>query len=248
MYHIRCAEVWGGIKNENLDACSAVLTISLYSSSCDGGKGGDIYYVSVCQGDLLTRVTVADVVGHGEKVSRVSQWLYESLDLRMNDGDGTLVLADLNRLAIERGLEEAMTTAATVGFYSVDGNAYFTYAGHPPMLLKRCSERLWQPMPVQSATTGATNLPLGVDPNTRYEQESTPVRSGDRVFLYTDGVIETPSPTGELFGQERLEAVLAGVGEKELYEVKAAVLESLRDHAGGQLTHDDVTLLAIEIR
>ncbi len=48
--------------------------------------------------------------------------------------------------------------------------------------------------------------------------------------------------------QERLEAVLAGVGEKELYEIKAAVLESLRDHAGGQLTHDDVTLLAIEIR
>lgn len=125
MHRIQCSEVWGGIKNEDLDACSAVLTTSLFSSACDGGNGGDIYYVSVCQGDQLTRVAIADVVGHGEKVSQVSQWLYESLHERMNDGDGGQLLGHLNRLVIERGLE-AMTTAATVGFYSVDAKAYFT--------------------------------------------------------------------------------------------------------------------------
>ncbi len=32
MHRIRCYEVWGGIKNEDVDACSAVLTTSLFSN------------------------------------------------------------------------------------------------------------------------------------------------------------------------------------------------------------------------
>jgi sigma-B regulation protein RsbU (phosphoserine phosphatase) len=247
MHQIRCAEVWGGIKNEDVDACSTMLTTSLYSSACDGGKGGDIYYVSVCQGDMLTRVTIADVVGHGEKVSRVSQWLYESLNARMNDSDGTAVLSDLNTLATERGLE-ALTTAATVGFYSADGHAHFAYAGHFPMLLKRAGERDWRPVRVAAGEDEVVNLPLGLTAEMRYTQGSTPVGSGDRALLYTDGVIETPSPGGELFGQQRLERALAEVGDRSLYEVKTAVLDRLRDFAGGELGHDDVTLLAIEMR
>lgn len=246
MHEIHCAEVWGGVRNEDVDACSKQLTTSLYSHACDGGKGGDIYYVSVCQGDLLTRVAIADVVGHGEKVSRVSQWLYESLNARMNDADGTHVLGDLNRLATERGLE-ALTTAATVGFYAADGQAHFAYAGHFPMLLKRAGEREWRPMRVH-ATDDAANLPLGVTEQMRYTQESTPMHAGDRALLYTDGVVETPSPTGELFGQQRLEATLAEVGDVSLYELKTAILNRLRDYAGGKLTHDDVTLMAIEVR
>ena len=54
--------------------------------------------------------------------------------------------------------------------------------------------------------------------------------------------------SGELFGQARLEAVLADVGDMDLQEIKGAVLKRLRAHAGGDLRHDDVTLLAIELR
>ena len=50
------------------------------------------------------------------------------------------------------------------------------------------------------------------------------------------------------YGQGRLEAVLADVGDRDLQEIKGAVLKRLRAHAGGDLRHDDVTLLAIEVR
>ena len=55
MHRIRCREMWGGITNEDVDACSAVPTASLFSSACDGRKGGDIHCLSACQGDQLTR-------------------------------------------------------------------------------------------------------------------------------------------------------------------------------------------------
>jgi hypothetical protein len=40
MYRIPCAEVWGGVRKEDLDACAAVLTIRLHSSSRDGEVNG----------------------------------------------------------------------------------------------------------------------------------------------------------------------------------------------------------------
>jgi len=247
MYRIRCSEVWGGIKNEDLDACSAVLTTSLYSSACDGGKGGDIYYVSVCQGDALTRIAVADVVGHGEKVSRVSEWLYQGLQERMNGGPSSEILAELNRLATERG-HEAMATAAVVSFHKPDSSVQFAYAGHHPMLFRRRAGSRWEPLPLDGAGEKIANLPLGVFTDTQYDQQLIPVQSGDRVFLYTDGLIEAPGPNDELFGEQRLRRVLNDARDASLYELKTAVLTHVRDHIGGELSHDDVTLLAIEVR
>jgi sigma-B regulation protein RsbU (phosphoserine phosphatase) len=247
MHQLRCAEVWGGIQNQDLDARSAAIVTSLYSASCEGGKGGDIYYLSVCQGDMLTRVAIADVLGHGEGVSRVSQWLYEGLQQRMNAGNGCEILVDLNRLTAERGLE-ALTTAAVISFYKPDAAMCFSYAGHHPMLMRPRGGSGWQAVLIEAPVSGPANLPLGIDPEMRYEQRLVPVQAGDRVFLYTDGVIEAPSPDGDFFGTERLVNVLDQAGKKSLPELKLAVRTALLEHVGHEPTHDDVTLLAIELR
>ena len=59
MQRLQCAQVWGGVRNEDVDIRTSCMTASLYSSSADGGKGGDIYFVSVCNHDQLTRVALA---------------------------------------------------------------------------------------------------------------------------------------------------------------------------------------------
>jgi serine phosphatase RsbU (regulator of sigma subunit) len=45
--------------------------------------GGDIYYFGVCKGDTITRLAIADVTGHGEAVSEISQYVYDSLKAHM---------------------------------------------------------------------------------------------------------------------------------------------------------------------
>ncbi len=87
MLRLQCAEVWGGIKNEDLDVCSPGLNVSLYSSSCDGGKGGDVYYFSLCSADRVTRIALADVAGHGEQVSQIGQWVYEQMAAKLDEPD-----------------------------------------------------------------------------------------------------------------------------------------------------------------
>ena len=66
MYRLKCSEIWGGIKDTDTEVCTGSLTASLFSSSADGGKGGDIYYLGLCGQETLTRIAVADVVGHGK--------------------------------------------------------------------------------------------------------------------------------------------------------------------------------------
>lgn len=245
VHHIKCAEIWGGIRGDELDVETCGVRASLFSRACDGGKGGDIYYFSVCGSDLLTRIAVADVMGHGEKVSSTSQWLYDSLASNMNSSDGTQVLGELNHAAVEYG-EEAMTTAVVAAFYRADRKFYASYAGHHEVLVNRKDESNWGAVE-STRGEGMSGLPLGVDDDTTYVQSSVPLVAGDRVFVFTDGVVEAPSRNGELFGQDRLLNVLRNATGADIDAVRSHVLDGLLAHTKNELSHDDVTFMAVEI-
>lgn len=246
VHQIKCSEIWGGIQGDELEAKTSGLHASLFSQACDGGKGGDIYYISVCASDLLTRIALADVMGHGEKVSHTSQTLYHSLEANMNSADGTQVLTDLNRTAIDYGIQ-AITTAVVAAFYRADSNLYFSYAGHHDVLMNRRGAADWQGIAASEAE-GLSNLPLGVDEDTNYVQSQAPLSAGDRLFLYTDGVIEAPDQTGTLFGENRLRDVLQQSSSDSLNTIRNRVHTALLEHTGNNLIHDDVTFMTIEIR
>lgn len=246
MYHIGCTEIWGGVRGEDVDACTSGVVASLYSRAAEGGKGGDIYYISSCSGEAITRVAIADVRGHGAAVSDISEWLYEALRARMNTLDGNAILAELNALTGRRGYK-TMTTGAVVAFYPADSSLYFSYAGHPPMFVYRARLQRWEALTFGSNGRVA-NLPLGAFKDTAYDQELTHLAPGDRLFLYTDGLIEAPDLNGEDFGQERLLAALEEASGENLAGLKEVVGEVLRRHTGGSLAHDDVTFMALEAR
>ena len=80
---IECKGIWGGIRNRDIEVSAGKVIGSIYSAASEGGQGGDIYYFGVCKGDIITRLAIADVVGHGEVVSEVSQYVYDSLKAHM---------------------------------------------------------------------------------------------------------------------------------------------------------------------
>jgi len=177
---IQCGSVWGGIKNTDQDIETSGLKASLFSHSFEGGKGGDIYYFSVCQGDVLTRVVVADVVGHGEAVSQTSEFVYNELLRQMNNPDGSQILSEWNKNIESCGIA-AMTTAVIAGIVAKGNNLFYTYAGHHPLLFKRKSSDTWQK--ADAKTEGNVNLPLGIDVDSSFEQKEDKVSEGDKFFL-----------------------------------------------------------------
>ncbi|MFC1489179.1 hypothetical protein ACFL6B_04975 [Thermodesulfobacteriota bacterium] len=67
----------------DIEVSAGKVIASIYSAACCGGRGGDIYYFGVCKGDIITRLAIADVTGHGEAVSEVSRYVYDSLKAHM---------------------------------------------------------------------------------------------------------------------------------------------------------------------
>lgn len=247
MHRIQCSEVWGGIDSCEQDLNSEGITASLFSRACDGGKGGDIYYFSVCGGDQLTRMAICDVVGHGAQVSDMSGNLFNSLQARMNDVQGSAILSDMNNIALEEGMK-AMTTAAVVGYYLGSGSMSISYAGHPPGWVRHRDQGVWRRADIDCTQTGPANIPLGVFEGTHYHQTDENLDQGDQFVFFTDGILETPDSSGSLFGETGVEDVLKRCSsDASVFDVRRALVDAARDHAGGHLTHDDVTLIAFEV-
>jgi sigma-B regulation protein RsbU (phosphoserine phosphatase) len=243
-YEIHCAEIWGGASVKQDEVATPGVRAAIHSSAGGDARGGDLYYFSVCAYDSITRIAVADVRGHGQAVSHLSEWLYQAVEARMNDADSAGVLTDLNNVVRSRGFE-AITTAVVATFHRDKKLLNFSYAGHPPLMLGRrgCP---WEPLEA-AETTGPVNLPLGVLPGARYTQEEVRVEAGDRLFLYTDGVAECPGPGDALYGDAAMLAALNRTSDRPLAEVRESLRGDLVQYAGGSLNHDDVTYLFVEV-
>jgi len=243
-FRIKCAEIWGGILAIDTDMTTAGLSASIFSTAHDGDRGGDMYYVSVCKWDYLTRLAIADLRGHGGQASRLSAWVYDSMQKRMNTTSGHKILSDLNGAVKSRGFD-AITTAVVVGYHATKRKLYFSYAGHPPAYVQRAG-REWEALAL-APSTGPTNLPLGILPKAKYDMEDICMEPGDRICLYTDGVTDCAGPDGEPFGDAGLVSSLnrnAGLSPAGL---KTSILGDLNRHLGDSRPDDDVTLLIAEI-
>lgn len=115
----------------------------------------------------------------------------------------------------------------------------FSTAGHAGAVLFR-------PGGTIVSLSGAT-FPLGFQEETRYTSQTIPLETGDRLFLFSDGLYEIRSPEEELWGRERLESVLAGLEEAPLAEALTQTIRAAR--AWHQQEHfvDDAALLGLEV-
>ena len=159
-------------------------------------------------------------------------------------------MGEVNQRIISHGLD-AMTTAAVVAYYSQESKAKISYAGHPPILYRRVTDTSWtfaRPPDRKGLSDGfPINIPLAIESDTRYGQFAIPMTTGDQLFVYTDGIIDAPSPEGESFGLARLKKVLDANIKASLTQLKSAVLRELHQHTKKELTHDDITMIAMEI-
>jgi sigma-B regulation protein RsbU (phosphoserine phosphatase) len=110
-------------------------------------------------------------------------------------------------------------------------------AGHPaPILLPRTGP----PAPLPGS-----GLPIGMIEHAAYDDETVILHPGDRLYFYTDGVVEALDASEQEFGHERLMAEIERQRNRPLRAGLDIVADLVRDWSEGHL-RDDVSLLAIE--
>lgn len=203
--------------------------------------GGDFYDFLVVDQDRMG-ILIADVSGHGVPAALIASMVKVALAAQTGHAeDPAAVLAGMNQVLCGN-LERAFVTAAYVFLNTDTGRAVYASAGHPPLLVWRHAEGRAEEMRQES-------LPLGRFRRAAYQGRELDVAPGDRLLLYTDGILEAPNPAGEPFGEERLRDALGSSGGPD--DLADALLASLSRWSGrrpGEPLDDDVTLVAAEIR
>jgi sigma-B regulation protein RsbU (phosphoserine phosphatase) len=90
-------------------------------------------------------------------------------------------------------------------------------------------------------------IALGIPDAPAASQRTIQLRHGESVLMYTDGLTEAFSPSGETFGEHRLLETVAGP-PPSAESIIAVIQSRLRDFVGSDERSDDLTMLAIRRR
>jgi serine phosphatase RsbU (regulator of sigma subunit) len=206
----------------------------VYESSARVEVGGDVYdFLALDDGRLA--VVLGDVTGHGVDATAdmaMAKFVFRSL-AREHPEPGDF-LAAANDVVVGEIATGKFITMAYVVVDGERGEVACGSAGHPPPRLV---------LPGEVRGLGTPGLVLGVDGGQHYEEARAELPPGASLVLYTDGVVEARS-SGELYGVERLDALLARRRDLSARGLAEAITEEARSFAGGELS-DDLAVVVI---
>ncbi len=185
-------------------------------------------------------VLVADVSGKGIGAAffmAVSRTVL--LDLSSAGSSPADVFAHANALLCERNPMELFVTACYVIYDPSNGSLVYASAGHHPPLLRSASGEV-------TALPCPRDVALGILPDMRYTDHAAVLEPGDSLLLYTDGVTEAFSPTGDEYGDERLRAWLAATPpDATAGDLLDGLVRDVAQFVEGAEASDDLTCLVL---
>jgi len=244
---LACTEVWGGNRKVIRTVKLPSLVAWVASAPIDEGEGGgDLHYLSVCDYDLISRVALADVIGHGRDVNAVTQTLHRLMREGVNAWDQSDFMRGLNE-TFGQSSNGKYATAIVLGFHRVKGRLAFSNAGHLPPTWYHAAQQTWSWLEetVDPATTKVSGLPVGLIPGTDYRQTVVTLKTGDLLVLYTDGITEAENAAGQDLGRDRLLEWARQAPADSPKATGEALLQRLNSFRGGG-RNDDETLLVLQ--
>jgi serine phosphatase RsbU (regulator of sigma subunit) len=201
---------------------------------------GDFYDVVQAADDALV-LAVADVSGKGVPAALLSSMIQASLRTQAGGAASPAAMTSIiNTLACQRDSTGQFATLFLAVVDEATLTLRFTNAGHnfPVLASADGTQRLLE--------TGG--LLAGMIPGVPYEEGSVRLSPGDRLVVYTDGVTEAANAAGEMFGEERLYALLRSLppGQDARHDVES-VLAAVGAFLGETEAGDDITVLVLRV-
>lgn len=201
--------------------------------------GGD-YFDFLKFKDGSHAIIIADVMGKGMPASMLMASLQASLRIIVPESnEPSEVVTRLNSLFCHNIRLTNFVTVFLAKFNETTRTLSYANAGHNPPLLRKSDGTI---SPLQP--TGAA---IGLIEQTMFDQQSIPLNGGDRVLMYTDGVVESFDQRQVIFGQERLEEFLRFSEKKSAHQIIGDLKKSLQTFTGSTTPADDTTIIAINV-
>jgi phosphoserine phosphatase RsbU/P len=195
---------------------------------------GDLYDFLVT-GDRRAGLLIADVSGHGVPAALIASMVKMAATAqREQAAHPARLLAGMNA-ALCGNTQGQYVTAAFVYLDAEAGELRYAAAGHPEMLLLRDGR----------VTEIAENgLLLAATENAIYTEKTVKLERGDRLLLYTDGLVEARNTQGQMFGEDSLFAALKKTAGTVVSEAADSIIADVQRWAKSQ--DDDLTVMVCD--
>lgn len=226
-------------------AASAALPVEIFASMEPAREvGGDLYDFFYAEDGTLWFM-IGDVSGKGMPaalfMARAKSLVRLAVALMSGPGGGapspSEVVARVNRELCQDN-SQMMFVTLFLGMLETDSGALrFCNGGHsaPYRVNGQALELI----------SGAEGTMLGVQPKASYRTGTMTLAPGECVYLFTDGVVEASNAQGDVFAEERLEAVLRSAAGRSSEQIVQSVADAVRGFVGTAIQSDDITMLAI---
>ncbi|MDH4067029.1 MAG: SpoIIE family protein phosphatase, partial [Acidobacteriota bacterium] len=200
--------------------------------------GGDFFNYFELPGGHVA-VLVGDVSGKGISAALLMANIQATLRARLPlESD----LASLTT-AIDREIEEATPAGVYATLFlgildPVNKTLRYVNAGHHPQFLIRGDG-------IEPLST--SGMPVGLFAGHGYTEHLVQLADEDLLFFYTDGLVEVESESGEMFGADRLEALLRAYSAQGVDALLERAEEDVRRFRGAAEPFDDVTIMALRL-
>lgn len=198
--------------------------------------GGDVYDVIPVDSECLA-LAMGDASGHGLPAA------LEARDVVIGARMGILCGVRLASLVYRLNEVLAGTTLSSrfvsllLGELDAGGEFRYVNAGHPPPILVGAGPARF---------LEGTGRVLGISRSYRYGLSREHLPGGAMLVMYTDGVTECLSTTGEELGAERLLRLASRLGDASAATVVEGLFSDLRLHTGTRGFHDDASILVVK--
>lgn len=204
--------------------------------------GGD-YYDVLMKDDIL-HIGIGDVTGHGLEsgvLMLMAQTAIRTL-LNRGDTDPITLLSTLNQVLYENIQRMGVDKTLTLAFAYYQSGQLKIIGQHEELLIVRAGGK------IERVDTIDLGFPLGLEFEIRQwvKEATVTLHSGDVAVLYTDGITEAENLENEIYGIDRLCAVLSRHWEQSAEAIKQAVIADVTQFIGAQKVFDDLTLVILK--
>ncbi|MGI8734672.1 MAG: SpoIIE family protein phosphatase [Pyrinomonadaceae bacterium] len=200
--------------------------------------GGD-YYDFIQREDGRLVIALGDVSGKGTAAALLMSSLHASVHAQAGSHD-TLAetISAVNRYLADNIPSNRFVTLFYAELDPATGSLSFLNAGHNPPLIVHAAGT------VEQLASGG--LPLGIRRDAEYREGRTQLQMGDVLVIYSDGVTEAASPSGEEFGPTRLYEVVSRNIDASAAGVRDRIESALTKFSQGTQAADDITLVIVK--
>jgi PAS domain S-box-containing protein len=204
--------------------------------------GGDYYDVVCKDGGVI--IGIGDVTGHGLESGVIAIMVQTAVRTLLASGqyESRKFFEALNRVIYDNVRRMHCDRNLTLSLLHYQDKVVTISGQHEEVLVVRGDGVL------ERHDTLNLGFPLGLeeDISSFIGEETVPLRSGDVMVAYTDGITEAMNCAGVAFGVERLSEAVRASHRQPARAIRDAVLTSLRSYVDGQHLLDDVSLLVIK--